>query len=203
MMPADFRQMMNSQPFSRLFCIRVQLAAAISAALLTALGLSDAAEGKTPEVSITSESELHFGTFMVFGSGSRTVTAGGAVIDGSIVALEGAAPMPARFSVTYDRGSGNNHVLDIELELVISNPPGVREGGVEGSVSGFQTDLPGASQVAPGQAIRLFLRNCRSRTCSRNFHVGGRLDVTRHFGGADLAIPITMDATVISVERLR
>lgn len=158
-------------------------------------------QGKTPEVSITSERDLHFGSFMVFGSGSRTVSASGVVLDNALVALEGVPPTPARFTLAYDRGNESKHVLDIELELVISSSPRVRDGGVDGAVTGLQTDLPGVGALTPGQAIRVVLRNCRSRVCTQSFHVGGRLDVTRNFGGANLVIPIPLDATVISVDR--
>jgi Domain of unknown function (DUF4402) len=172
-------------------------------ALIGGAGSLAPAIGKTPEITITPDRALQFGTFMAFGSGSRTVSVSGAVVDQALVALEGALPAPARFTLAYDRGNGNNHVLDIEIELVFSQPPRVRVGGVEGTVSGFQTDLPGAAQINPGQAIRVYMRNCRSRVCTRSFQVGGRLDVTRLSGGADLAIPLPVDATVISVERQR
>lgn len=176
---------------------------ALALGLVLAIGWPLSVHGKTPEVSITADRALHFGTFMVFGSGSRTVSAAGAVIDNSIVALEGMASAPARFTVSYDRGNESKHVLDIELELVISSMPRIREGGVEGAVANLQTDLPGAAQVRPGEAIRLTLAQCRTRVCSRSFHVGGRLDVTRSFGGGVLLIPIPIDAAVISVERQR
>lgn len=138
---------------------------------------------------------------MVFGSGSRTVNAGGGVVDVSIVPLEGNIPSPARFTVLYDRGNNSRHAIDIELELVMSSPGPVRIGGVEGRLSAFETDLPQALRIQPGQAVRISLPNCRTRVCSQSFQLGARLDVTRQFGGARLVIPIPFDVAVISADR--
>lgn len=180
--------------------LRAYLAAMLaSGALLAALP----AQAKEPEVRIDATSDLQFGTFMVFGSGARTVSANGTVSDNGVVALEGSVPAPARFTITYDRGNESNQTLNIVLELVISAPPLVRQGGVEARLSGYETDLPGALRIDAGRAIRLTLANCRTRICTRTFQVGGRLDVTRHFGGAALVVPIPVDVTVISAERAR
>lgn len=148
-------------------------------------------------------SELHFGSFMVFGSGSRTVTASGTVSDSSIVALEGDPPAPARFTVLYDRGNNSRHSMDIELELVMSPTAPVRIGGVSGELSAFETDLPQALRISPGQAIRISMTNCRTRICSRSFRLGATLNVSRTHGGASLVVPIPFDVAVISVDRQR
>jgi hypothetical protein len=170
---------------------------------VAALLVTTPTQAAEPQVLITANSELHFGTFMVFGSGARTVSATGAVSDSNIVALEGRAPAPAYFTISYDRGNENNFVLDIVLDLVISAPPLVRQGGVEARLSGYETNLPGALRIDPGRAIRLTMSNCRTRVCTRTFQVGGRLDVTRQFGGAAVVVPIPVDVTVISAERVR
>lgn len=158
---------------------------------------------KPAEVRISVERELAFGTFMIFGSGRRTIGANGIVTDESIVALEGTIPSPAQFTVTYDRGNENNHVLDVEIEVFVSTTPMVRIGGVEGRLSNYQTDLPGFGRVSSGQPLRILLPNCRTRTCSRTFRLGATLDVSRTFGGADLVIPIPIDAILISDDRQR
>ena len=158
---------------------------------------------KTPEVLIVSESDLQFGKFMVFGTGSRTVSASGVVRDLSIVPLEGARTAPARFTLSYDRGNESKHVLDIELEIVLSAPPAVMIDGVSGRVSELETDLAGTGRVSPGQPIRVRMRNCRTRVCSQSFQVGGKISVDRRYGGAVLSIPIPIDATVLMAERLR
>lgn len=158
---------------------------------------------KEPQVVITPESELRFGAFMVFGSGSRTVSAMGNVTDVALVPMEGSAVRPARFTLSYDRGNESRHVLDIELELIMSPPTRVRVRGVEAQLSGYETDLPGSGRVTPDQPIRVRLNQCRQRICSVSFNVGGRLDVTRQYGGASLVIPIPVHASVVSVERQR
>lgn len=156
-----------------------------------------------PEVRISADSQLQFGTFMVFGAGSRTVSATGAVSDRSLVALEGTLAAPASFTVSYDRGNQNKHVLDIELELVLSPVSQFREKGVAASLSAFETTLPGALQIMPGRAFRVSLPNCRTRVCSRSFTVGARMDVSRDYGGADVVVPLLIDAAVISADRVR
>jgi hypothetical protein len=179
----------------------VFIVAIAAPALVVPLLVPVPAQGASPEIRVTAERELAFGTFMVFGSGARTVRASGAVSDNAIVPLEGAIPAPARFTITYDRGNQSRNVLNLDLELVISAPPLVRQGGVEARLSAYETDLPGAPQVMPGQVIRMTIDDCRTRVCSRSFQVGGRLDVTRHFGGAQLVVPIPVDVTVISIDR--
>ena len=172
-----------------------------SCAVAMAMACAVPARADTPAISVTADRELAFGTFMIFGSGSRTVTASGAVSDSGLVPLEGAIPAPAHFTISYDRGNASRNVLDIELELVINAPPMVRQGGVEARLSAYQSDLPEATLVTAGRPITLRLRDCRTRICSRTFRLGGRLDVTRHFGGAQLVVPIPVDVAVIDIDR--
>ena len=181
------------------FPVRPLLAAAAFLPLCASVEL----QAKTPEVLIVSESDLQFGKFMVFGTGSRTVSASGVVRDLSIVPLEGARTAPARFTVSYDRGNESKHVLDIELEIVLSAPPAVTIDGVSGRVSELETDLAGTGRVSPGQPIRVWMRNCRTRVCSQSFQVGGKISVDRRYGGAVLSVPIPIDATVLMAERQR
>lgn len=149
-----------------------------------------------------SQSDLSFGTFMVFGNGSRSVSASGAVVDRAIVTLDGRQPRPARFTIEYDRGNESKQVLDVTIELVMSAPSSLRFGGVDARLSAFETDLPGHSRVASGEAMTVRLTDCRARVCSRTFTVGGRLDLTRNFGGAMVDIPINIDARITERERL-
>ena len=165
--------------------------------------LASPAQAAEPQVRVIATSELHFGTFMVFGSGARTVSATGAVSDSGVVSLEGRAPAPASFTISYDRGNESNHILNIVLDMVLSSPQLVRQGGVEARLSGYETNLPGALRIDAGRAIRLTISNCRTRVCTRTFQVGGRLDVSRRFGGASVVVPIPVDVTVISAERVR
>lgn len=175
--------------------------AGIALALALATQPAGMAQAAPAEVRIVAESDLDFGVFMVFGPGSRTVSAQGAVTDSAIVPLEGRTPAPARFAIHYDRGNNDRKAIDIELELVMTAPPPVRVGGVTGSLSSFETNLPAATRIQPGQAVRISIRACRTRVCSQRFQVGGRLDVSRQFGGAHLAIPLPFDVQVISVDR--
>lgn len=153
-----------------------------------------------PSVRVIPNRELSFGTFMVFGSGSRTISARGAVSDQGVVALEGARTRPARFTILYDKGRGKNDAIDVSVEIVISTPSIVRENGVSAHLSAFQTDLPGYGRVSTGQVLKLRIDNCRSRRCSRSFNVGGQLHVTRQFGGSNIVVPIELDARVVAVD---
>lgn len=139
---------------------------------------------------------------MVFGSGSRSVTANGAVIDTSIVSLDGSIPRPARFTIEYDRGNESKQVLEVTVELVISAPSSVRFGGVDARLSAFETDLPGHARISSGDVMIVRLTDCRARVCSKTFTVGGRLDIRRNFGGAKVDIPINVDARILERERL-
>lgn len=154
-----------------------------------------------PSVRIVPQGDLRFGSFLLFGAGSRTVSAAGAVINQALVPVAGDAPAPARFTVSYDRGNNNTQALDVEMDLVVSASPLVRIGGVEARLSALDSDLPGALQIQPGRPIRLRMTGCRTRVCSRTFQVGGRLDVTRQSGQARLSIPIPLEATLVSVTR--
>lgn len=173
----------------------------LPAGLALALLATVQASAKPQEIRISSESDLSFGTFMVFGTGSRSVSTTGAVIDTAIVAVEGSSPRPARFTVQYDRGNESKQALDITVEIVMAAPASVRNAGVDARLSALETDLPGHSRVVSGEAITLRLTNCRSRVCSRSFAVGGRLDITRNFGGAKVEIPITIDARIVEREQ--
>lgn len=162
---------------------------------------SPAAQAQSAEIRIIPDRDLSFGTFMVFGSGARTVSASGAVSDVLIVPLEGMATSPAHFTITYDRANNGKSVIDLELEVVMSSAPRIRQNGLEAQLSAFETDLPGALNIRPGQPIRISILNCRTRICSRSFQIGARLDVTRQFGGGNLVIPIPLDVTIVSTSR--
>ena len=183
-------------------CSNIDLAMPLALAT-AALALLSAPtlEAKTPQVRVKSEGELAFGTFMVFGNGARIVGASGSVSDFSITPLEGTRARPARFTIEYDRGNESKHVLDVTLQVSLSLPVTHRQGGVEARLSALETDLPGYSSISSGELIELRFENCRTRICSKSFHVGARLDVNRQFGGANLIVPIDVDARVVTEER--
>lgn len=150
------------------------------------------------QIVITPDSDLRFGRFLVFGSGARVVSASGATTNYSVFPVPGDLTGPARFTVTYDRGNNSRKARDIEIDIVISNPTPATVGGVSGRVSALQTDLPGVGAILPGQPFRISMPNCQTRTCSRSFQVGGRIDVTRSAGGASLTIPLPIDGILVS-----
>lgn len=174
---------------------------ALVAIVAISLLFSGALEAKTPEVRVKPEGELAFGTFMVFGSGARTVSASGLVSDFSIVPLEGTRARPARFTIEFDRGNESKQVMDVTVQLAFFAPSTYRQGGVEARLSAFETDLAGNSNISSGELIELRFENCRTRICSKSFHIGARLDVNRQFGGADLVIPIDISARILTAER--
>jgi hypothetical protein len=188
----------SRQVMKRIWAIPSAVALCLSLANL----LTSEAAAKPQEVRIRNESTLHFGTFMVFGQGSRAVSASGAVTDTTIVQLDGSLPRPARFTIEYDRGNESKQVLDVTLEVVITAPGSVRFGGIDARLSALETDLPGHPRITSGETMTVRLTNCRSRVCSTSFTVGGRLDVTRNFGGANIDIPINIDARIVTRDRL-
>ena len=174
-----------------------------AACLAASLALPVSGVGaKPPEVRVQTEADLRFGSFMVFGSGARSVSVAGAVTDQAIVAVEGTTPGPGRFTIQYDRGNESRQPLDVTLELTFVAPALYRQAGVEARLSAFETDLPGYARVAPGETMQVRFSNCRTRVCSRSFNLGARLDTSRQYGGADLVIPIDFDARIVSAERL-
>lgn len=158
------------------------------------------ASAKVPALTISADSDLRFGSFVVMGSGSRSVSAAGMVSDVSIVPAGHGDTGPARFTVSYDRGNENKHVLNLVIEVVLSSVPRIVRGGVSAQLGQFNSDIPGAANVQPGSPIVLTIPNCSARVCSRTFMIGGRLDLVSQFGGASFQIPLPIDAAIRSVD---
>jgi len=156
----------------------------------------------TPAVTLSADAPLRYGAFVVFSSGSRTVSATGAVTNVSITPIASAPVGPAQFTVAYDRGNQNGKPITVVLQVVLASAPQVSQGGVTGRLSAFDSDLPGALNLLPGQAVTYTIANCTTRVCSKTFRVGARLDVTRSTGGAALSIQLPVLATLISVDQL-
>lgn len=148
---------------------------------------------------VTQDAPLRFGSFVVPSSGSRQVTASGMVTNQSIIDAHTGPTGPAQFTIAYDRGNQSRRMLDIQIEVVLFGVPQVTVGGVSARLSSFDTDIPGVSALTPGQAVTISLRNCITRVCSTTFHIGGRLDVTRSYGGAVITVPLPISATVVAV----
>jgi hypothetical protein len=179
------------------------LSGVLAAGLVLGLLIPDTATPRPQEVRVRSQSSLSFGTFMVFGRGSRSISATGALSDNGIAPLEGGTPRPARFTIDYDRGNESRQPLEVTVELIMSAPSTMRFGGVDVQLSAFETDLPGHARIESGDPLTIRITDCRTRVCSRTFNVGGRLDVTRSFGGARVDVPITILARIVERDRVR
>ncbi len=166
-------------------------------ALLAAVSPAAADPART---TVTADVRLDFGKMVVVDNGSRRISASGMVTDSGVLSVSGNSTRPAQFTVSYDRGNESRRPLDITVEVVLSAPGTVTSGGVSGKLSAFETDLPGYGTVTPGQVVRVTFESCAQRVCSRSFRVGARMDLTRRYGGGTLAMPLPIDATVISVD---
>jgi len=144
---------------------------------------------------------MRFGAFAVFGRGARSLSAYGGVSDEAIFPIPGSVVAPAQFTVSFDRGNESRRPIDVEIQLLLLDPGPVVQGGVSATLSNLATDLPGAASLIPGQPIILTLQRCVSRICSRTFRLGGRLEIARSSGGAQLRIPLMLEATLVSASR--
>jgi len=174
--------------------------AAWLATLLAPTLMSLPAGAKVPQLSVTPLSDLRFGGLVAFGNGSRTVTATGSVLDSGILPGLSGDIGPALFMVAYDRGNESKRTLNLRIEVVLSEPPALDASGISARVSGFDTDLPAVGRIQPGRPFTITIPNCAARVCSATFAVGGRLDLTRNHGGADLRFPLAMDALLVSTD---
>lgn len=169
--------------------------------LLTAAFLTGAAlDAAPPAISVRQNAPLRFGSFMVFGHGSRGVGTGGEVLDSGIVGTTAEAPGPATFTVSYDRGNESRRALDITVEVTVSHSGHVTLGAITASLSNLTSDLAGGASLVAGRPVRITLAGCAQRVCSRAFRVGGRIDVTRSHGSGQITFPLLVGATVVSVD---
>ena len=157
------------------------------------------AHADTPTAFVQPELDLRFGTMAVFGTGTRTITPSGSVSDSGIFPATGDNPGPARFTVGYNRGNEGKNRLDVIFLITFGTVPPVTQGGVSATVSNLTSDLPGALTILPGHSVQITITNCRVRLCAVSFNVGGRLDVTSLYGGANLTTPVPVSVTVLSV----
>ncbi len=166
---------------------------------LFALLLPQPVAADRPRLRIIPNSELRFGTFAVIDRGYRIVSPGGTVQSSGIFSITSGDTSPARFTVRYNRGNNGRRRLNLRIQLVITQPPPVTQGGITAKLSGLQTDLPGAANVQPGEVIEITIPNCRTRICRKSFNIGGRLDIENDYGGGKVEIPIFADVVLISV----
>lgn len=153
-----------------------------------------------PRLTITPRSSLSFGTFAVFGNGSRTVTPHGMVFDSGVFPDPDSVTSPAQFDLIYDRGNESKFPIDILIQLVVSGPNVGFQPGLNTTVSALTSTLPNAPSILPGQAFTIAIIRCAQRVCGTSFQVGGRIDVTRSHGSGTLVIPLPIDASVVVVK---
>jgi Domain of unknown function (DUF4402) len=169
------------------------------AALGFAIGYSSCASAAQESLSLTVNSDLRFGSFVVMASGARVVNATGAVSNIGIYPIASGITGPAQFTVTYDRGNNGRKSLDIVIEVSMGSTSTVRSGGVTGTLSAFTTDIAGVPSISTGQIVTLTILGCTTRLCTRTFRIGSRIDVSRSGTGRTIAIPIPMTATLVNV----
>ena len=161
--------------------------------------LSGVAQADVPEMTISADQPLRFGSFVVPESGSRTVSATGVVTGEGVLPAGNAPAGPAQYTVTYDRGSEGGGVVSVVVQVLLAVSPVVVQPGLSGALSGFDTDLPGVGRLVPGQIATFTMTNCAQRRCSQTFHVGARLDIAHASGGAVLVLSLPVSATVQAV----
>jgi hypothetical protein len=125
-------------------CRRALAMGAAAGALIFALLAGPGAAAKVPQVEITPDADLRFGSILVFGSGARVVSPSGSVTDLGLHSVASGDTGPAAFTISYDRGNESRRAIDLEIELVFAQPSAQVLGGVSGRLSAFETDLPGA-----------------------------------------------------------
>ncbi len=160
------------------------------------------ARGAPESLSVSADTPLRFGAFVVISSGSRTVSASGTVTNVAIFPIASAPVGPAQFTVTYDRGNNSQRPLNIVFDVMLGQVSPVSQSGVTGVLSAFGSDLAGAAALVPGQVYTYTMANCVTRICSRSFRIGARIDVTRASGGAALTIQLPVIANLISSDKL-
>ncbi len=166
--------------------------------LAAALLASSPARADSPSVTVSTDQTLRFGSFFTDTAGSRTVSANGTVSGSAIIPVTGASPGPAQFTITYDRGNNANTAYSLLISVLMPGTASQVSGGVTGSLTKFDTDLPGIATLLPGQTVQATLIGCNRRTCVRTFRVGGTLQIARTTGGAQLAIPLPIVVTVLA-----
>lgn len=164
-----------------------------------ALIIPQAALADSASLSVTTDQQLRFGTFVVPSTGSRSVTSTGVVTNNAVLPIGSDPVGPAQFTIIYDRGSNNGKPISVVVQVFLSGGQTVRSGNVSGTLSAFDTDLPGIPNLLPGLPVIITMANCTQRQCTQIFHVGARLDVSRSGEGASLIIPLPVTASLLAV----
>lgn len=164
-----------------------------------ALLAAPAARAASASFVATADQPLRFGTMVTVSSGSRTVGADGSTINTGVFPLGDSASGPAQFTMTWSRATGDRSAYQLIFQFSLPSVPNVSKGGVQGSLSGFTTDLAGVPTLAPGQTATTILPVCVSSSCSVTFHVGATLNIVRSTGGGAMTFPLVLLTTVTTV----
>ena len=170
-------------------------------AALLALSCGIVAPAQAQSVStLTSSADqtLRFGTIVTGGSGSRTVSASGAITDSGVFPVGVQSAGPAQFTLTYYRAPGDLRFLLLTFQITLMSVPKVSVNGVQGSLTGFTSDIPGAPTIQPGQTVNYILPLCLQTLCTVTFHIGATLNIVQPNTGANLTFALPVVTTVTS-----
>jgi hypothetical protein len=142
---------------------------------------------------------LDFGSMVVMGSGSRTVALSGATTDSGVMGVSGDTPTAATFTVTYSRATGDLNIYVLTFQVTMPTVAAVTVNGVQGNLTNFTTDIPGISNLIPGQTATVIVAACIAASCGFTFHIGATLNVTAGSTGAVLPFSMPIVATVTPV----
>ncbi len=142
---------------------------------------------------------LSFGTLVVAGSGSRTISPDGTSTNNGVLPLGDSTSGPAQFTMTYTHASGLFIFYQLQIQVTLPAASSTNVNGVQGTVSNYTTDLPGLPSLLPGQTGTVTLNTCFTATCTIVFHVGGTLNVTSGTRGAQLTFPVVLITSVTAV----
>ncbi len=169
---------------------------------LLAASLPAAAHGAPAGLTINQDMPLRFGNFVLFDRGARTVSATGSVTNDNVYPIGSSSTGPAQFTVTFDRGSDDTREISISYVIQLGAISQFGHGGLSGTLSNFDIDVPGSGQLGTGRAVVQTIANCSSRICMSTFHVGARIELMRAGGSSALTIPLPISATLVSVQSL-
>jgi hypothetical protein len=150
----------------------------------------------TPTFTASANQPLQYGKVVTSGGGSITISPDGAISENGVVPVSGLSSTPAEYTLTYNKGLTGLLTTELIIQITLVAPSGANTGGISGTLSGFTTDLPGYSQIQPGQTLTYTLYNCFTPTCTVTFHIGGTLNIATSGGGGTLTFPLVVMATV-------
>lgn len=169
-------------------------------ALSFALAVPPAQAAPPTSFTATADQPLRFGTIVTANGGSRTVGADGSTSSNGVFPLGDQTSGPAQFTLTFSRPGGGDHfIYQLTFQFSLPAPANVNVSGIQGSLSGFTTDLPGVPTLQSGQTAVYTLPSCSNSTCAVTFHIGATLNVARTSGGGSLAFPLVLLSTVTAV----